>query len=727
MQKTKTIRYLFSRVVLIGTFLLGTLTVVAQSPAIVENPPEIRTAETALDFQTDPFTAFNAYARETGVFVPGGSAQGSIISEPIPVNLADPEPFLAVGTLWEANFEAFRAPGGGYTVSVRGTSDGDMWGEWEHYGDYFFTQSGEELASDLILLPATTTHIQVRLDWMREQAIPDTLLERLRVIFVSPGATPPAALEAIQAASQQSPAIVGAAVVKPPVTNRTAWGCPTGQASPDWAPQYTTVTHLIVHHTATSNVSSDWAAVVRSVWNYHTNTLRWGDIGYNYLIDPNGVIYEGRAGGDNIIGAHFSCMNSNTMGVALLGNFEEVAPTTAARNSLEAILAWKADQRGITPTGSAYHAPSQLNMQIISGHRDGNRSTQGCPSGTVCPGGVLYGLLPSIRTNVQARIGAVTLPANTNLIRNPSFANGLSEWQTWGDLDWQVVNGTLAMRRYAGAANWAALYQNIGYAAPANAPFELTLKLAATGNEDRLVMVSLHQPDSWLGAISCTFRVPAYAPSGTYTLRGKIPAAWSGMFVEINPSNISTARDLTVDDVTLYYRPSLAIDSTQCTEPAPPNLVTNGDFSAGMSGWATWDAIIHNSGAGGVFEFYRNTGTTSAVVLQGTGAALPNGASIESSFSIGNNSSIRKRVLVIVHEWDFSDTIVCSFWLPPHTPLRSYTLRGQTSKAWTNAMIAFYAASADSMGWIQLDNVTLRHNPNLPGLRTTCIDPGAPQ
>ena len=129
---------------------------------------------------------------------------------------------------------------------------------------------------------------------------------------------------------------IATTITKPAVVSRTSWGCPDGQGS-GWTPQYTTVTHLIVHHSATANTSSDWAATVRSIWNFHTNDRGWGDVGYNYLIDPNGVIYEGRAGGDNVIGAHFSCQNGGTMGVCMLGTFTSVSPTAAALSSLQAV------------------------------------------------------------------------------------------------------------------------------------------------------------------------------------------------------------------------------------------------------------------------------------------------------------------------------------------------------------------------------------------------------
>jgi uncharacterized protein (TIGR03437 family) len=157
---------------------------------------------------------------------------------------------------------------------------------------------------------------------------------------------------------------------------------------------YTTVTHLIVHHTVNDNNSADWPAVVRSIWNFHIFTNGWADVGYNYLIDPNGVIYEGRSGGDNVVGAHFSGANAGTMGVAMLGTFTSVQPATKALTSLKKILAWKCDQRDLDPTGTSLHAASRLNLRTISGHRDG-------PASTECPGDSFYPLLPAIRTEVK--------------------------------------------------------------------------------------------------------------------------------------------------------------------------------------------------------------------------------------------------------------------------------------------------------------------------------------
>jgi hypothetical protein len=182
---------------------------------------------------------------------------------------------------------------------------------------------------------------------------------------------------------------------------REQWGCPDGESAPMWPPMYTVVTHAVAHHTAGANDLTNWAAEVLNIWYFHTFTNGWGDIGYNFLIDPNGVIYEGRAGGSGAIGAHFSCRNTNTAGIALLGTFSNVAPTPAALASLERLLAQLCQQNKIDPTAMLYHPPSDLILPTILGHRDGNPSTKTCTI-TECPGDVLYSMLPMIRSDVAS-------------------------------------------------------------------------------------------------------------------------------------------------------------------------------------------------------------------------------------------------------------------------------------------------------------------------------------
>ncbi len=213
------------------------------------------------------------------------------------------------------------------------------------------------------------------------------------------------------AAARSKSAMQAFSLSKPSVVSRTSWGCPDGENSPLWPAQYTVVTHLVVHHSATANSSANWALEVLAIWNYHTYTQGWGDIGYNYLIDPNGVVYEGRAGGDNAVGAHFSCQNGGTFGVCMLGTFTSVSPSAAALVSLKQLLAWKAEQVGIDPLGSTYHSGSHLMLPNICGHRDGNPAYPAYTCGTTtCPGDVLYGLLPVIRGDVYNIIHAGVEP-----------------------------------------------------------------------------------------------------------------------------------------------------------------------------------------------------------------------------------------------------------------------------------------------------------------------------
>lgn len=185
------------------------------------------------------------------------------------------------------------------------------------------------------------------------------------------------------------------------IRSRTDWGCPDRQGAPLWPPAYTTVTHAVVHHTAGANNLPDWDAEMRNIWYFHSFSRGWGDIGYNYLIDPNGVVYEGRAGGERAIAAHFSCRNTNTVGVAMLGTFIDGIPTEAARESLRKLLAELIWRNQIEPAVMAYHPPTALLLPTVLGHRDGNLSPNVC-STTVCPGNALYALLPALRSELEA-------------------------------------------------------------------------------------------------------------------------------------------------------------------------------------------------------------------------------------------------------------------------------------------------------------------------------------
>ncbi len=208
----------------------------------------------------------------------------------------------------------------------------------------------------------------------------------------------------------------------PGVISRLAWGAdeslrfdPAGDEQ--WPREYFPLQKLVVHHTAGRNADPNPAATVRAIYYYHAVTQRWGDIGYAYLIDEAGRIYEGRYArdfwngasptSDNLAGAavaggHAKYQNPGTMGIGMLGTFSTRAPTAAARASLVKLLAWAAARYHIDPKGSGTYVNPVTglarNRPNIGGHRD--------YSATSCPGSVLYAMLPQIRSDVAAQINS---------------------------------------------------------------------------------------------------------------------------------------------------------------------------------------------------------------------------------------------------------------------------------------------------------------------------------
>ncbi len=208
--------------------------------------------------------------------------------------------------------------------------------------------------------------------------------------FYNPGHTPPAAPTANERALEDCNC------PQPDFQDREDW-CPDGTCPEISNPTFTEVTHLVVHHSAGLNTSDDWAATVRGIWNFHVNSNGWDDVGYNWLVDPDGVLYEGR--GDNVRGAHFCGNNTNTQGVCMLGTYIDETPTEAALETVKEYLAWKSAADNIDPTAVSFHTPTGGEVPNVAGHRDG--------CSTTCPGDALYAEMPTLRDDIrqyQARI-----------------------------------------------------------------------------------------------------------------------------------------------------------------------------------------------------------------------------------------------------------------------------------------------------------------------------------
>ncbi len=159
------------------------------------------------------------------------------------------------------------------------------------------------------------------------------------------------------------------------------------------------------------------------------------------------------------------------------------------------------------------------------------------------------------------------------------------------------------------------------------------------------------------------------------------------------------------------------------------NLVQNGTFANGTTNWTVFgqpdNSVVVSNVTNGVLQFYR-TGGTEGEFLQSTGLTVANGTSLQAVFELGNTDSIRKRVKVLVHDLDFTDSASCTFFLDPGAPLRMYRMQLHTTKAWTNATITIYAATAGSGGFYQVDNVSVSVVPGGPVANTFCFDPTVP-
>lgn len=213
-------------------------------------------------------------------------------------------------------------------------------------------------------------------------------------VFIDGGVTP----EGIEPIAEESD-VTG----MPRVITRAGWGAdesirgsgPTVDAK---------LVAATVHHTAGANNYSQAEApgIVRGIYKYHTQTLGWGDVGYNALVDKYGNIYEGRYGGltNNVQGAHAGGFNKGTFGISMMGDYSAVHPTQAMINSVGAMIGWRLRIAGVNPSGKAtlvsqgyrsakFGAGESANLPTIFAHRD--------VGDTTCPGAAGYAQMDRIR------------------------------------------------------------------------------------------------------------------------------------------------------------------------------------------------------------------------------------------------------------------------------------------------------------------------------------------
>jgi hypothetical protein len=223
----------------------------------------------------------------------------------------------------------------------------------------------------------------------------------------------------------------------PQIIPRSAWGA--NELIKRRAPRYADrIGFAVVHHTAGANGYSraQSAAIVRAIQVYHVRGNGWDDVGYNFLVDKYGQVFEGRAGGAdrNVVGAHAQGFNTGSTGVAILGSYQGARPSAAAEASLAKLIAWRLDVAHVDPlstfnwlsTGNPrFPSGVPVFLRAIVGHRD--------VGFTDCPGSAVYARFGPLVQSV-ARTGLPKLYAprvSGRLGGKIRFAGRLSSALSW--------------------------------------------------------------------------------------------------------------------------------------------------------------------------------------------------------------------------------------------------------------------------------------------------------
>ncbi|HYO56909.1 peptidoglycan recognition family protein [Archangium sp.] len=331
--------------------------------------------------------------------------------------------FNMVGMHWVADVPE----GTTLELEVRGSLDGTQWGPWTSVGHVMDARGDEE--SPLGLETFTDAVEFGRARAMQYRITLETSDARLtpvvrRVTATQIDALDSPGLEDLDSRGHAIPFRVGNG--GPPTARLILRDGPNGWGPTDFEPgspmywePYAGVyptQFVTIHHTAWANNPENPVATVRAVWYYHAITLGWGDVGYHYLVDQYGNVYQGRAGGHATEGGHVSRYNHYNTGICLLGQFEPGAPnvppggepTAEALDSAMRMAALQSAWWGLNPLEqAAYPKPDascrpQLVNHRICGHRDWGRGAS-CVR-TACPGINVYKRLPAIRERAAALI-----------------------------------------------------------------------------------------------------------------------------------------------------------------------------------------------------------------------------------------------------------------------------------------------------------------------------------
>jgi hypothetical protein len=457
--------------------------------------------------------------------------------------------FNALAARWAADVPIASS----FQVELRARTVAEGWSTWYPLNNVEWIPNKGEYALETPLMVSKGEQFQYRLTMTAASGSSgpgrSPTLHRMTITYLDTSFGP-TTTEAQFHIQTVPPTIQG--VPRPIVISRAGWGANEDYRT--WNPEYRPVRKIVVHHTVTANdYDRDKAAAwVRAIYYYHAVTLGWGDIGYNYLVDQYGNIYEGRYGGPGVVAAHVLGYNYGSMGIGLIGTHgnapNSVAPGQAALEATSRLAAWEASRSYVHPLESSPFWDAIT--PNLGGHRDYP------PHSTSCPGDLAYELLPDLRQSVWDRLVA-------------SIAQYEVEWLAWGapgsDFDSGVVR--------------------------AGELYSLTMSVRNTGwfawphgNTGNVVRLGYHWLDSSGQAVAQPIEDDHRAPleqDVTFGHTYEFPVAY--VTTPVTPGTYTLAWDMVHENVSWFHdanpdSPLLAMDLTVTGALPSEEGVRNGGF-----------------------------------------------------------------------------------------------------------------------------------------------------
>lgn len=372
---------------------------------------------------TQPTTAKDRVSAKKSAPASASSAarKVAVVSEPTPV-----QGYATVGVTWQPGTDLSEDD---IAVQVRTKTDG-QWSEWTpaEYHDEHGPDAGTAEA-DQATRPGTDAVVIGDVDevQMRAETVDGAAPADLKLAVIDPGAgevveepadidtaklpatDPAAAIESGAGLGETSDAAAlgdGAAAdldpvamklsPKPTIYSRAQWGA-NEKLRDKGSLRYGTVKAGFIHHTVNANnySAAQVPALMRGIYAYHTQSRGWSDIGYNFLVDRFGRIWEGRYGGVDraVVGAHTLGFNEYAFAMSAIGNFDITQPPQAVLDAYASLFAWKLSLNDIRADATRLYVKNRY-LPAINGHRD--------VGSTACPGKYLYAKLGTIRAAAQA-------------------------------------------------------------------------------------------------------------------------------------------------------------------------------------------------------------------------------------------------------------------------------------------------------------------------------------